>query len=32
LEEGNYASLLARGGVFAELIHAQTLGDDAPAG
>ena len=32
LEEGNYASLLARRGVFAELIHAQTLGDDAPTG
>jgi len=32
LEEGNYASLLARRGVFAELINAQTLGDDAPAG
>jgi ABC-type multidrug transport system fused ATPase/permease subunit len=32
LEEGDYASLLARGGAFAELIQAQTLGDDAPAG
>jgi ABC-type multidrug transport system fused ATPase/permease subunit len=32
LEEGNYASLLARGGAFAELIQAQTLGDDEPAG
>ena len=32
LEEGNYASLLARRGVFAELIYAQTLGDDAPTG
>ncbi len=31
LEEGSYASLLARGGAFAELINAQTLGDDAPA-
>jgi ABC-type multidrug transport system fused ATPase/permease subunit len=32
LEEGDYASLLARGGAFAELIQAQTLGDDEPAG
>ena len=31
LEEGDYASLLARGGAFAELIHAQTHGDDAPS-
>lgn len=31
LEQGNYTSLLARGGFFSELINAQTLGDDAPA-
>ena len=28
LEEGNYAALLARKGVFAELITAQTIGAD----
>ena len=28
LEEGNYSSLLARGGAFAELITAQTIGAD----